>query len=92
GGYSFTVGLKGYFGGTDDGKSLIDRQRQDDPPNRAIDLFTAAGNQLYQTAPPSTDNPSNYNDEESCVAHGYVWNDWDSENEYCAATWEEPSG
>src|SRR6185437_9398752 len=66
GGYSFTVGLKGYFGGTDDGKSLIDRQRQDDPPNRAIDLFTAAGNQLYQTAPgtpPPTEDP-----ETACLA------------------------
>jgi len=48
---SFTVGLKGYFGGSDDGKSLMDRQRQDDPPNRAVDLFTAAGSQLYSTAP-----------------------------------------
>lgn len=47
GAYTFTVGIKGYFGGSDDGKSLIDRQRQDDPPNRAIDLFTAAGSQLF---------------------------------------------
>jgi hypothetical protein len=47
GNYTFTVGLKGYFGGNDDGKSLIARQRQDDPPNRAIDLFTAAGSQLF---------------------------------------------
>lgn len=46
-----TLGLKGYFGGTDDGKSLIDRQRQDDPRNRAIDLFGAAGPELYTSVP-----------------------------------------
>jgi len=81
GGYSFTVGLKGYFGGTDDGKSLIDRQRQDDPPNRAIDLFTAAGNQLYQTAPPPVDP------ETACLAqaptdpeHVWTWTGTDCES------------
>jgi len=47
---TFTVGLKGYFGGSDS-KSLIDRQREDDPPNRAVDLFTGAGSQLYAQAP-----------------------------------------
>jgi hypothetical protein len=47
GSYTFTVGIKGYFGGNDDTKSLIDRHRQDDPPDRAIDLFTAAGSQLF---------------------------------------------
>jgi hypothetical protein len=35
--WSFKVGLKGYFG--EDGKSLIDRHRQDDPPNRVLDLI-----------------------------------------------------
>jgi hypothetical protein len=52
GSYTFTVGIKGYFGGNDDNKSLIDRHRQDDPPDRAIDLFTAAGSQLFDKAPP----------------------------------------
>ena len=37
--------------GGDDSKTLIDRQRQDDPDNRALDLFGAAGDQLYATAP-----------------------------------------
>ena len=50
GSYSLTVGLKGYFGGNDS-KSLIDRQRQDDPRDRGLDLFNAAGNQLYDTTP-----------------------------------------
>jgi len=57
GSYSITVGLKGYFGGDPD-KSLIERQRQDDPPNRAIDLFTAAGSQLYATAAPPPPPPA----------------------------------
>ncbi|WP_417307929.1 hypothetical protein [Devosia sp.] len=34
------VGLKGYIG--EPGKSLIDRHRQDDPPNRALNLFSGA--------------------------------------------------
>ncbi len=42
-----TVGLKYYFG--DPNKSLINRHRQDDPPDRAIDLFSAAGSSLYRT-------------------------------------------
>jgi hypothetical protein len=56
---TFTVGLKGYFGG-DDSKSLINRHRQDDPPNRAIDLFAGAGSQLFQTssASPGSGTPS----------------------------------
>jgi hypothetical protein len=37
-----TVGLKGYFGGNDSNKSLINRHRQDDPHNKAVDLYTAA--------------------------------------------------
>ncbi len=45
---SIRVGLKGYFG--DPGKSLIDRHRQDDPPNRVLDLFGAAGNLLTAEA------------------------------------------
>jgi len=45
GAWSAKVGIKGYFGGEPD-KSLIDRHRQDDPPNRALDLFSAAGDLL----------------------------------------------
>jgi hypothetical protein len=40
-----TIGLKGYFGDPD--KSLIERHRQDDPPNRPLGLTGAAGNLLY---------------------------------------------
>ena len=47
-----TIGLKHYIGDPD--KSLIDRHRQDDPPDRAIDLFGSAGNLLYKTAAPGT--------------------------------------
>jgi hypothetical protein len=36
-----TAGLKLYFGGTE--KSLIRRHREDDPPNRSLDIFNAAG-------------------------------------------------
>jgi hypothetical protein len=57
GSYTLTVGLKGYFGGDDPQKTLINRHRQDDPPNRGIDLFTAAGDQLYAT-PPTTTPPT----------------------------------
>ena len=57
GDYTLTVGLKGYFGGNDDGKSLINRHRQDDPHNKAVDLFGAAGGQLYATAPTTTTPP-----------------------------------
>jgi len=78
---SFTVGLKGYFGGSDD-KTLIDRQRQDDPPNRAIDLFTAAGSQLYITATPAPTDP----EEVACLAQEpldpfghWVWNGEDGD-------------
>lgn len=45
--WSAKIGIKGYFGGDPD-KSLIDRHRQDDPPNRVLDLFAAAG-QLTDT-------------------------------------------
>jgi hypothetical protein len=55
GNYTFTVGIKGYFGGSDDQKSLILRHRQDDPPDRAVDLFTAAGSQIFDTAAPAVD-------------------------------------
>jgi hypothetical protein len=48
GAWSAKIGIKGYFGGDPD-KSLIDRHRQDDPPNRALDLFGAAGDLLTAT-------------------------------------------
>lgn len=54
GNYTFTLGLKGYFGGSDDGKTLIDRQRQDDPRNRGVDLYGAAQGALSKTAPNTT--------------------------------------
>lgn len=47
GSYSLMAGLKGYFGGEE--KSLKDRQRQDDPPNRVLSLFTASGGLLSKT-------------------------------------------
>jgi hypothetical protein len=39
--FSATAGFKFYFGGED--KSLIRRHREDDPRNRSLDLFSAAG-------------------------------------------------
>ncbi len=36
-----TAGLKLYFGGAE--KSLMRRHREDDPPNRSLDIFNAAG-------------------------------------------------
>lgn len=51
-----TIGLKHYFGDPD--KTLIDRHRQDDPPDRALDFFSAAGNLPYATpaAGPTVDS------------------------------------
>ncbi len=43
-----TAGLTLYFGGTE--KSLIRRHREDDPRNRSLDIFNAAGSAL--TPPP----------------------------------------
>lgn len=61
-----TIGLKHYFGDPD--KALIDRHRQDDPPDRALDLFSAAGSLLYET-PDETPDP-----EEVCNSTpGYEW-------------------
>jgi hypothetical protein len=48
--WSVKVGLKGYFG--EDGKSLIDRHRQDDPPNRVLDLISGSGGGTVECAPP----------------------------------------
>ncbi|RYE10407.1 MAG: hypothetical protein EOP22_05045 [Hyphomicrobiales bacterium] len=66
GAYAITAGIKGYIGG-EPGKSLIDRHRQDDPPNRALDLFSAAGG-LLDPDPPT--------DEEICLYTEEDFGDW----------------
>ncbi|WP_374619608.1 hypothetical protein [Devosia sp.] len=48
GAFSAKIGIKGYFGAPD--KSLIDRHREDDPPNRALDLFGGAGDLIFAEA------------------------------------------
>jgi hypothetical protein len=83
GSLSATVGLKGYFGG-DDGKSLQDRQRQDDPPNRAVDLFAAAGSQLYATAPGG--GPPTIDSEAACLD---TYGPYDSETQ---TGWDSGTG
>lgn len=57
GGYAITAGLKGYLGG-EPGKSLIDRHRQDDPPNRALALYSASTTVINEQAP--DDPPTDY--------------------------------
>lgn len=57
GAWSAKVGLKGYFGGDPD-KSLIDRHRQDDPPNRVLDLFGAAGDLVTDGSADGPDLPT----------------------------------
>ena len=52
------VGLKGYIG--EPGKSLIDRHRQDDPPNRALSLVAGAGD-LLNAKTPTCDDGGIYN-------------------------------
>jgi hypothetical protein len=71
GAYSFRVGIKGYLG--DPGKSLIDRHRQDDPPNRALDLFSAAGDLLTEQVGPG--GPP----DESCPSENESWQFVDGE-------------
>jgi hypothetical protein len=70
--WSAKIGLKGYFG--EPGKSLIDRHRQDDPPNRVIDLFAAAGNVVTADTPEDVDPElcpeGYYYDGEGCVPDG----------------------
>ena len=75
GAYTITAGLKGYFGGGD--KSLIDRHRQDDPPNRALNLFGAVGTLLFATPPPEEE----VDPEQACIdAHpGDWWYWWNGE-------------
>ena len=74
GSYSIKVGIKGYFGADPD-KSLIDRHRQDDPPNRVIDLFGAAGDLLYEEAEePDGPQPEDFADNETgCIEAGFFW-------------------
>jgi hypothetical protein len=69
GAYSVMGGIKGYLG-PDPGKSLIDRHRQDDPPNRALSLFGAVGSLLYaQAEEPICEAPSVFVEEiQECVA------------------------
>lgn len=69
---SLMIGIKGYFG--EPGKSLIDRHRQDDPPNRMLDLFQAAGDLNKQLS------PGDYDNESSCEDAGFFWN-WDPDQE-----------
>lgn len=77
GAYSVKVGIKGYFGDPD--KSLIERHRQDDPPNRALDLFNAGGDLLFATAP--------VDPETACLEDDGDWF-WDEEDSefYCRYT------
>jgi len=74
GSWSAKIGIKGYFGGPN--KSLIDRHRQDDPRNRAIDLFGAAS---LLTATPGDPELT---EEEECEARGEGWY-WDTEYQEC---------
>jgi hypothetical protein len=67
GNYTFTIGLKGYIGGNDDNKSLIDRHRQDDPGTE--DLFAAAGDSLGKK-PPAT---APVDPEQACLDGGGYW-------------------
>jgi hypothetical protein len=48
-----TVGVKFYFGGPE--KSLIRRQREDDPRNRSLDIFNSAGSAF---TPPAAGAPA----------------------------------
>jgi len=71
GAWSAKIGIKGYFGGDPD-KSLIDRHRQDDPPNRALDLFAAAYllTATYDDMPPP---PDCLDDNETPIWSGTEW-------------------
>lgn len=70
GAWSAKIGIKGYFGGDPD-KSLIDRHRQDDPPNRALDLFGAAGQLLTADEPVVDDNDGP--PDEACPTDNESW-------------------
>ena len=65
------AGLKFYFG---EQKSLIDRHRQDDPRDRGLDLFAAAGTQVTDTGvPPRVPVASDFADRDSCEAANFNW-------------------
>lgn len=49
-----SVGLAFYFGGNDAGKSLIRRHREDDPRNRALEIFGAGAAGVAGAVPPET--------------------------------------
>ena len=72
GAVSALAGLRFYFG--DDGKSLIDRHRQDDPRDRGFDLFAAAGTQAFERDPVASD----FNNSTDCIDAGFTW-----EAEHC---------
>ena len=80
--WSAKVGIKGYFGGDPD-KSLIDRHRQDDPPNRVLDLFAAAN---LLTADPGEEidacalDASACDNETACLENWGGDAYWDGEN------------
>ncbi len=76
-----TAGLSIYFGGTTN--TLITRHRQDDPRNRQLDLFAAAGTAFIKPVrpnrPPPPDDPDEPDEpdeptpEEECEEAGGVW-------------------
>jgi hypothetical protein len=66
------AGLKFYFGAGD--KPLIDRHRQDDPPDRGMDLFGAAGTQVTQTGVPGrVAMASDFHNQVDCENAGFTW-------------------
>lgn len=72
-----TAGVKFYFGG-ESSKSLIDRHRQDDPQNRSLDLFSAAGKSMTRQ------DPGDYSTEKSCTDAGYEYGfSYDTESYVC---------
>ena len=66
-----TIGIAGYFG-SDPDKSLIDRHRQDDPRNRAVDFFGGSGDLMS-----ATNDVVDYGDpemsQEACEQAGGLW-------------------
>lgn len=97
GNYTITAGLKGYLGPTGESKSLIDRHRQDDPPNRAVDLTNASMGVLNDEADEPPGKPSL---EELCNADqgandpfpddGGEWV-WDDGEDECIFEFDNPS-
>ena len=86
GSYALTVGLKGYLGPTTGGKSLIDRHRQDDPPNRAVDLSSAGAGVVSRQAPPEEEEPDNRTDQEICEEEQRNVGLWEWDDEGCFIT------